>query len=182
MRPNRQQASPHRIITILNAVEYLWALACRRLGCKAAPLHNPQNVPKLCIISSREILPMARLPTAINLHKASKTLTLTYAPGEVYHLPAELLRVHSPSAEVQGHGNPILQFGKINVGLVGLEPAGQYALKLTFDDGHDSGLFTWEYLEQLCLRQEQLWAEYLDELHKAGKSRDPAESVVKLML
>ncbi len=87
-----------------------------------------------------------------------------------------------PSAEVQGHGNPILQFGKINVGLVGLEPAGQYALKLTFDDGHDSGLFTWEYLEQLCLRQEQLWADYLDELHKAGKSRDPAESVVKLML
>ncbi|MDY7072283.1 hypothetical protein PshuTeo2_23920 [Pseudomonas hunanensis] len=86
------------------------------------------------------------------------------------------------SAEVQGHGNPILQFGKINVGLSGLEPAGQYALKLTFDDGHDSGLFTWEYLEQLCLRQEQLWAEYLDELHKAGKSRDPAESVVKLML
>jgi phosphoribosylformimino-5-aminoimidazole carboxamide ribotide isomerase len=80
---------------------------------------------------------MARLPTAINLHKASKTLTLTYAPGEVYHLPAEFLRVHSPSAEVQGHGNPILQFGKINVGLSGLEPAGQYALKLTFDDGHD---------------------------------------------
>ena len=125
---------------------------------------------------------MARLPTAINLHKASKTLTLTYAPGEAYNLPAEFLRVHSPSAEVQGHGNPILQFGKINVGLSGLEPAGQYALKLTFDDGHDSGLFTWEYLEQLCLRQEQLWAEYLDELHKAGKSRDPAESVVKLML
>lgn len=74
---------------------------------------------------------MARLPTAINLHKASKTLTLTYAPGEAYNLPAEFLRVHSPSAEVQGHGNPILQFGKINVGLVGLEPAGQYALKLT---------------------------------------------------
>lgn len=93
-------------------------------------------------------------------------------------IPARAL----PSAEVQGHGNPILQFGKINVGLSGLEPAGQYALKLTFDDGHDSGLFTWEYLEQLCLRQEQLWAEYLDELHKAGKSRDPAESVVKLML
>ena len=125
---------------------------------------------------------MSRLPTAINLHKASKTLTLTYAPDEVYRLPAEFLRVHSPSAEVQGHGNPILQFGKINVGLDKVEPAGQYALKLTFDDGHDSGLFTWEYLEQLCLRQDQLWAEYLDELHKAGKSRDPAESVVKLML
>ncbi|WP_459206935.1 gamma-butyrobetaine hydroxylase-like domain-containing protein [Pseudomonas sp. MLB6B] len=125
---------------------------------------------------------MPRLPTAINLHKASKTLSLTYAPDEVYHLPAEFLRVHSPSAEVQGHGKPILQFGKVNVGLAGLEPAGQYALKLIFDDGHDSGLFTWEYLEQLCLRQEALWEDYLEQLRLAGKSRDPVESVVKLML
>ena len=125
---------------------------------------------------------MPRIPTAINLHKASRTLGLTYGPDETYRLPAEFLRVHSPSAEVQGHGSPILQYGKIDVALVGLEPAGQYALKLTFDDGHDSGLFTWEYLEQLCLRQEQLWADYLGELQKAGKSRDPAESVVRLML
>ena len=125
---------------------------------------------------------MTKLPTAINLHKASKTLTLTYGPDEVYHLPAEFLRVHSPSAEVQGHGKPILQFGKLGVGLSKIEPAGQYALKLTFDDGHDSGLFTWEYLHQLSLRQEQLWADYLDELQKAGKTRDPALSVVKLML
>lgn len=125
---------------------------------------------------------MSRLPTAINLHKASKTLTLTYGPDEVYSLPAEFLRVHSPSAEVQGHGNPILQFGKINVGLDKLEPAGQYALKLSFDDGHDSGLFTWDYLEQLCLRQDDLWAEYLKDLAAAGKSRDPSESVIKLML
>ncbi|QKZ02684.1 gamma-butyrobetaine hydroxylase-like domain-containing protein [Pseudomonas eucalypticola] len=125
---------------------------------------------------------MTRLPTAINLHKASKTLTLTYGPAEVYHLPAEFLRVHSPSAEVQGHGKPILQFGKLGVGLSKIEPAGQYALKLTFDDGHDSGLFTWDYLYQLSVRQEQLWADYLDELQKAGKTRDPALSVVKLML
>ena len=122
------------------------------------------------------------IPTDIKLHKASKTLTLTYASGEEYHLPAEFLRVHSPSAEVQGHGKPIRQFGKINVGLSKLEPAGHYALKLTFDDGHDSGLFTWEYLEQLCLRQQELWSEYLDELAAAGKSRDPSESVIKLML
>ncbi|MFJ4372817.1 gamma-butyrobetaine hydroxylase-like domain-containing protein [Pseudomonas japonica] len=125
---------------------------------------------------------MSRLPTAINLHKASKTLTLTYGPNEVYTLPAEFLRVHSPSAEVQGHGNPILQFGKIDVGLSKIEPAGQYALKLSFDDGHDSGLFTWEYLEQLCLRRDELWAEYLKDLAAAGKSRDPSESVIKLML
>ncbi|WP_122455729.1 gamma-butyrobetaine hydroxylase-like domain-containing protein [Pseudomonas viridiflava] len=125
---------------------------------------------------------MSPIPSAIQLHKASKTLTLKYASGEEYHLPAELLRVHSPSAEVQGHGKPVLQYGKLNVGLTKVEPAGQYALKLTFDDGHDSGLFTWEYLHELAVRQEALWADYLQELEKAGKSRDPSEHVVKLML
>ncbi|SDI27901.1 gamma-butyrobetaine hydroxylase-like domain-containing protein [Pseudomonas panipatensis] len=121
------------------------------------------------------------IPTAIQLHKASRTLTLTYGEAS-YDLPAEFLRVHSPSAEVQGHGNPILQYGKIQVALVGVEPAGQYALKLTFDDGHDSGLYSWDYLYQLCTRKDELWADYLAELDKAGKSRDPAESVVRLML
>ncbi|MDQ0124493.1 DUF971 family protein [Pseudomonas lini] len=125
---------------------------------------------------------MTQLPTDIKLHKASKTLSLKYASGEEFHLPAEFLRVHSPSAEVQGHGKPILQFGKIGVGLTKVEPAGQYALKLTFDDGHDSGLFTWEYLYQLGVRQEDLWSDYLAELKAAGKTRDPNESVVKLML
>jgi DUF971 family protein len=123
-----------------------------------------------------------QLPTDIKLHKASKTLSLKYASGEEHNLPAEFLRVHSPSAEVQGHGKPILQFGKIGVGLTKVEPAGQYALKLTFDDGHDSGLFTWEYLYQLGVRQEDLWNDYLAELKAAGKTRDPNESIVKLML
>ncbi|UST69714.1 gamma-butyrobetaine hydroxylase-like domain-containing protein [Pseudomonas moraviensis] len=125
---------------------------------------------------------MTNIPTDIKLHKASKTLTLTYASGEEFTLPAEFLRVHSPSAEVQGHGKPILQFGKLNVGLSKLEPAGNYALKLTFDDGHDSGLFTWEYLYELGKRQNELWDDYLAELRAAGKSRDPNESFVKLML
>ncbi|MFJ4143328.1 gamma-butyrobetaine hydroxylase-like domain-containing protein [Pseudomonas sp. NPDC089734] len=125
---------------------------------------------------------MPPMPTAIELHKASKTLTLKYGSNEAYHLPAEFLRVHSPSAEVQGHGKPILQFGKLGVGLLKIEPAGQYALKLTFDDGHDSGLFTWEYLYELARRQDALWEDYLLELRKAGKSRDPSEQVVKLML
>ncbi|MGE8149303.1 gamma-butyrobetaine hydroxylase-like domain-containing protein [Pseudomonas frederiksbergensis] len=125
---------------------------------------------------------MTQLPTDIKLHKASKTLSLKYASGEEYHLPAEFLRVHSPSAEVQGHGKPILQFGKIAVGLSKVEPAGQYALKLTFDDGHDSGLFTWEYLYQLAVRQDDLWNDYLAELKAAGKTRDPSQSIVKLML
>ncbi|CRM64458.1 1-(5-phosphoribosyl)-5-[(5-phosphoribosylamino)methylideneamino] imidazole-4-carboxamide isomerase [Pseudomonas sp. 2822-15] len=125
---------------------------------------------------------MSKFPTAVNLHKTSNTLGLTYGPDEVYQLSAELLRTHSPSAEVQGHGKPILQFGKLNVRLTKIEPAGQYALKLTFDDGHDSGLFTWDYLYQLAVRQEDLWADYLAELKAAGKTRDPSESVVRLML
>ncbi|WPP45173.1 DUF971 domain-containing protein [Pseudomonas sp. AN-1] len=121
------------------------------------------------------------IPTAIKLHKASKTLELHFGDQQ-YRLSAEFLRVHSPSAEVQGHGNPILQYGKLNVGFKGAEPAGQYALKLVFDDGHDSGLYTWDYLYQLATRQEQLWADYLAALTAAGRSRDPDESVVKLML
>ncbi|WP_263261641.1 DUF971 domain-containing protein [Pseudomonas sp. RIT-PI-S] len=124
---------------------------------------------------------MPKIPSAINLHKASKTLTLAYGPGEVYALSAEFLRVHSPSAEVQGHGNPVLQHGKLKVGLVGLEPAGQYALKLTFDDGHDSGLYTWDYLYELATRHDALWQEYLNTLNAAGKSRDPLEAVVKFI-
>jgi DUF971 family protein len=121
------------------------------------------------------------IPTAIKLHKASKTLELHFGDQQ-YRLSAEFLRVHSPSAEVQGHGNPILQYGKLNVGFKGAEPAGQYALKLVFDDGHDSGLYTWDYLYQLATRQEQLWTDYLAALAAAGRSRDPDESVVKLML
>ncbi|HSC83105.1 MAG TPA: DUF971 domain-containing protein [Pseudomonas sp.] len=122
-----------------------------------------------------------RMPTAIKLHKASKTLELQYGE-QSYSLSAEFLRVHSPSAEVQGHGKPILQTGKLGVGLQRLEPAGNYALKLCFDDGHDSGLFTWDYLYQLAIRQDELWADYLAQLAAAGKSRDPSESVVRLML
>lgn len=120
-------------------------------------------------------------PSAIKLHKLSKTLELRYGE-QSYSLSAEFLRVHSPSAEVQGHGKPILQTGKLKVGLERIEPAGNYALKLCFDDGHDSGLYTWDYLYQLATRQDVLWADYLAELAAAGKSRDPDESVVRLML
>lgn len=122
-----------------------------------------------------------RLPSAIKLLKASRSLELTYG-SHTYALAAEFLRVHSPSAEVQGHGRPILQYGKMHVALDKIEPAGNYALKLTFSDGHDSGLFTWDYLEQLALRQDELWSDYLEQLADAGKSRDPDESVVKLLL
>jgi len=121
------------------------------------------------------------IPTTLKLHKASRTLELGY--GEQRHvLSAEFLRVHSPSAEVQGHGNPVLQYGKQKVALTGIEPAGNYAVKLTFDDGHDSGLYSWDYLYQLCTRHDELWADYLMQLAAAGRSRDPDETVVKLML
>ena len=122
------------------------------------------------------------IPTSIKLRKASRTLELQYAEGQQVSLPAEFLRVHSPSAEVQGHGQPILQTGKQNVALTGVAPAGNYALKLVFDDGHDSGLYSWDYLYQLGQRQEQLWQDYLEQLHAAGASRDPDVSVVRVML
>jgi len=122
------------------------------------------------------------VPSKIKLHKASCMLELQYADGRRFSLPAEFLRVHSPSAEVQGHGRPVLQTGKQNVALVGVEPAGNYALKLIFDDGHDSGLFSWDYLYQLGEHQEPLWQEYLEQLRAAGASRDPDESVVRIML
>jgi len=122
------------------------------------------------------------IPTRIKLNKSSKTLELGYAGGQQFTLPAEFLRVHSPSAEVQGHGQPILQYGKLNVALTDVEATGNYALKLTFDDGHDSGLYTWTYLHQLATQQATLWQEYLDALRAAGRSRDPSESVVRMML
>lgn len=121
------------------------------------------------------------IPTGIKLRKASRTLELEYADGTRFSLPAEFLRVHSPSAEVQGHGQPILQAGKQHVALVGLEPAGNYALKLVFDDGHDSGLYSWDYLYRLGQDQDRLWQEYLDRLRRAGASRDPDVSVVRIM-
>lgn len=122
------------------------------------------------------------IPTRIKLNKSSKTLELGYADGQQFSLPAELLRVHSPSAEVQGHGNPVLQYGKLNVALTHIQPAGNYALKMTFDDGHDSGIFTWDYLYQLATQQADIWQDYLNKLSAAGQSRDPSESVVRLML
>ncbi|MFP3366148.1 DUF971 domain-containing protein, partial [Pseudoalteromonas sp. SIMBA_148] len=102
-----------------------------------------------------------------------------YADGSTYQLPAEYLRVLSPSAEVRGHGKPVLQTGKLNVALSGVETAGRYAIKLVFDDGHDSGLYTWDYLYQLATEQTQRWDTYLEQLHQAGASRDPDVSTIR---
>src|SRR5690554_1637098 len=115
------------------------------------------------------------VPIGIKVKKASQVLVLTYEDAE-FELSYEFLRVHSPSAEVRGHGGGegILQFGKKDVGLLAVEPAGNYALKLTFDDGHDTGLYDWNYLRRLCENQTSMWAEYKARLEREGKSRESA--------
>ena len=114
------------------------------------------------------------IPSNVVVHQQSKVLELSYEGGTTYRLPFELLRVLSPSAEVQGHGpgQETLQTGKREVLIANLEPVGHYALKPSFSDGHDSGLYTWDYLFFLCENQEQLWKEHLDKLAAAGLDRD----------
>ncbi len=115
----------------------------------------------------------ATLPQDIKLHTKSRTLELIYSDQESFELSAEYLRVHSPSAEVRGHGigQGVLQAGKQLVGIKGVEPAGNYALKIIFDDGHDSGLYTWDYLYDLCHKQADYWNKYLEALSAAGETR-----------
>ena len=113
--------------------------------------------------------------TEIILHQQSKALELAFEDGARFKLPFEFLRVSSPSAEVRGHGpgQETLQVGKRDVVLVDIEPAGNYALKLVFNDGHDSGLYTWEYLYELGKYQDAMWHDYLGKLEAAGASREP---------
>ena len=113
-------------------------------------------------------------PSKINYKKTSKTLVLTY-PDQEFELTAEFLRVHSPSAEVRGHGpqEAILQVEKKDVAITGIEPVGNYALKLIFDDGHDSGLYTWEYLRKLSENESSFWNDYLKQLEETGEQREP---------
>ena len=115
----------------------------------------------------------ALIPKGIKVKQNSRCLQLSYDDG-IYDLAYEFLRVYSPSAEVRGHGvgNGVLQFGKKDVVLLRIEPSGNYALKLVFDDGHDSGLYDWQYLRHLCLNQDKLWQDYLERLQAAGKSRE----------
>jgi len=115
-----------------------------------------------------------KTPTAITLHARSRVLEISFADGGSYRLPFELLRVFSPSAEVQGHGpgQETLQTGKRDVAIVSLEPVGHYAVKPTFSDGHDTGLFTWDYLHELGAGQAEFWARYEQRLAEAGMDRD----------
>lgn len=124
----------------------------------------------------------ANIPQNIQLHKQSKTLELGYANGESHTLSCEYLRVYSPSAEVRGHGKgqEVLQTGKIHVVITNIEPVGSYAIQLTFSDGHESGIYSWDYLYELCENQENYWQDYLDRLAKAGAARDPDIQVVRI--
>ena len=124
------------------------------------------------------------IPSAINLHRQSRKLELVYENGENFELSCELLRVCSPSAEVRGHGpgQEVIQAGKKNVAISAIEPVGNYALQLCFDDGHDTGIYSWDYLYELCVNRERYWEDYLAKLHAAGASRDPDVQVVRIDL
>jgi DUF971 family protein len=114
-------------------------------------------------------------PTEIKLHQASRVLEIAFANGRHFRLPYEYLRVHSPSAEVRGHGpgQETLQTGKRDVTITTVEPVGHYALRPTFSDGHDTGIYSWEYLYELAMDHDELWRRYLERLAAAGASRDP---------
>jgi DUF971 family protein len=123
------------------------------------------------------------MPSRVVLRESKDALMLTYNDGQEYTLPAEYLRVYSPSAEVRGHGegNETLQFGKRLVTINALEKAGNYALQIVFSDGHDSGIYSWDYLQALAEGYEDRWATYLEKIHSAGLSRDLDAQVIKLM-
>jgi DUF971 family protein len=123
------------------------------------------------------------MPSRVVLRESKDALMLTYSDGQEYTLPAEYLRVYSPSAEVRGHGegNETLQFGKRMVTINALEKAGNYALQIVFSDGHDSGIYSWDYLQALAEGYEDRWATYLEKIHSAGLSRDLDAQVIKLM-
>jgi DUF971 family protein len=114
------------------------------------------------------------LPTEITLHQASRALEIAFADGKSFRLPCEFLRVHSPSAEVRGHGpgQETLQTGKKDVTITAVEPVGQYAIQLRFSDGHDTGIYSWDLLYEYGNQQESMWQEYLQRLQEAGASRE----------
>ncbi|MDP2257764.1 MAG: DUF971 domain-containing protein [Polaromonas sp.] len=116
----------------------------------------------------------APTPTALTLHSQSRILEIVFSDGAQFRIPFELMRVYSPSAEVQGHGpgQEVLQTGKREVNVVELEPTGNYAVKPVFSDGHESGIFSWDYLYFLGSEQSRLWDDYTRRLEAAGQNRD----------
>jgi len=117
----------------------------------------------------------APVPTELVLHQATNRLEVAFSDGRRFELPSEFLRVHSPSAEVRGHGpgEGTLQVGKRAVSITDIDPVGSYAVKLVFSDGHDTGIFSWALLYDYGLNQDTMWARYLQRLEAANSSRDP---------
>jgi DUF971 family protein len=120
------------------------------------------------------LTPNTPTPTDITVHQQSRVLEIAFSDGAHFRIPFELMRVYSPSAEVMGHGpgQEVLQTGKREVGITALEPVGHYAIRPQFSDGHDSGLFSWDYLYQLGAQHDKLWADYEARLAAAGVGRD----------
>ena len=118
----------------------------------------------------------APAPTEITLHQKSQRLEIAFADGKTFQLPAEFLRVYSPSAEVRGHGpgQEVLQVGKKNVQITAVEPVGHYAIQLRFSDGHDTGIYSWDLLYDYGEREQVMWQHYLKRLQDAGASRESA--------
>jgi DUF971 family protein len=116
----------------------------------------------------------APIPTEIRLRQKSRVMELSFSDGRSFELSYELLRVYSPSAEVRGHGpgQEALQTGKKNVDIVSVEPVGSYAIQPRFSDGHDTGIYSWEYLYELGVHRERLWQDYIARLEAAGASRE----------
>ena len=120
------------------------------------------------------LTPTTPQPTAITVHEQSRVLEIGFSDGKQFRIPFELMRIYSPSAEVQGHGpgQEVLQTGKREVGVAGLEPVGNYAVQPAFSDGHNTGIFSWDYLYFLGAQQTQLWQQYEARLQAAGLERD----------
>ena len=116
-----------------------------------------------------------RVPTEIKLHQVSRQLEIAFNNGTRFELPYEFLRVYSPSAEVRGHGpgQEVLQVGKKDIAIKGIEPVGSYAVTLTFSDGHDTGIYSWDYLYELGANYVALWGRYVNRMEAAGASREP---------
>ena len=127
------------------------------------------------------VIPMSELdkttpvPTEIKLHQVSRQLEIAFNNGTRFELPYEFLRVYSPSAEVRGHGpgQEVLQVGKKDIAIKGIEPVGSYAVTLTFSDGHDTGIYSWDYLYELGANYVALWGRYVNRMEAAGASREP---------
>ncbi len=124
-------------------------------------------------------MPAAPQPTSVTVHQASRQLEIGFDDGALFRIPFELMRVYSPSAEVQGHGpgQEVLQTGKREVGIVAVQAVGHYALQPLFSDGHESGIFSWPYLYHLGANQAELWAQYEERLQQAGVDRDAPMAV-----